>query len=185
MDSRIPGFYREDRRTRLETVAERCELSDDAVAALDTDDETAATVDGLSENVIGSIAAPVSVATNFRIDGEDYLVPMAVEESSVVAAASKGAKLARATGGFTTDVTGQIMVGQVQVVDVDDPEAARSRILDRRAEIVATANDQGVLVDHGGGCRDVTVRVVDTVREPMVVVHLHVDTADAMGVVFR
>jgi hydroxymethylglutaryl-CoA reductase len=181
MHSRIPDFYTEDRGTRLETVADRCDLTEDQVAALDADGETAAVVDALSENVVGSIALPVGVATNFVVDGEDRLVPMAVEESSVVAAASKGAKLARHAGGFTTDVTGQIMVGQVQVVDVPDPEAARVRVLDRAEAIVETANDQGVLVSHGGGCRDVTARIVDTVQGPMVAVHLHVDTADAMG----
>jgi len=181
MNSRIPDFYTEDRGTRLETVADRCDLTDEQVATLDADGETAAVVDGLSENVIGSIALPVGVATNFVVDGEDRLVPMAVEESSVVAAASKGAKLARHTGGFTTDVTGQTMVGQVQVVDVPDPEAARARVLDRAEAIVETANDQGVLVSHGGGCRDVTARVVETRQGPMVAVHLHVDTADAMG----
>lgn len=181
MHSRIPDFYTEDRGTRLETVADRCDLTEAQVAALDTDGETAAVVDGLSENVVGSIALPVGVATNFVVDGEDRLVPMAVEESSVVAAASKGAKLARHAGGFTTDVTGQVMVGQVHVVDVPDPEAARVRVLDRAEAIVETANDQGVLVSHGGGCRDVTARVVETRQGPMVAVHLHVDTADAMG----
>ncbi|QPV63680.1 hydroxymethylglutaryl-CoA reductase, degradative [Halosimplex litoreum] len=181
MNSRIPEFYVRDRSDRLATVADRCGLDDDAVDALDADDEVAETVDGLSENVVGSVSYPLSVATNFVVDGEDVLVPMAVEESSVVAAASKGALLARSTGGFTTDTDGPYMIGQVQVANVADPTAARQRVLDRADEIAAVADDQGVLVSHGGGCEDVTARVVDTPAGEMVVVHLLVDVCDAMG----
>ena len=180
MNSRIPDFYADDRPERLATVADRCDL-DDAVDALDADDEVAGTVDGLSENVVGSVSYPLSVATNFVVDGEDVLVPMAVEESSVVAAASKGALLARPTGGFTTDTDGPYMIGQIQVADVADPIAARQRVLERADEIAAVANDQGVLVSHGGGCEDVTARVVDTPTGETVVVHLLVDVRDAMG----
>jgi hydroxymethylglutaryl-CoA reductase len=181
MNSRIPEFYARDRSDRLATVADRCGLDGDAVDALDTDDEMAETVDGLSENVVGSVSYPLSVATNFVVDGEDVLVPMAVEESSVVAAASKGALLARPSGGFATDTDGPYMIGQVQVADVADPTAARQRVLERADEIAAVANDQGVLVSHGGGCEDVTARVVDTPAGEVVVVHLLVDVCDAMG----
>jgi len=181
MNSRIPDFYADDRSERLSTVADRCDLDDEAVAAIEADDEVGETVDGLSENVVGSVAYPLSVATNFVVDDEDVLVPMAVEESSVVAAASKGALLARPTGGFTTDTDGPYMIGQVQVTDVADPTAARLRVLERAEEIAAVANDQGVLVSHGGGCEDVTARVVDTPAGEMVVVHLLVDVRDAMG----
>ncbi|QLH82828.1 hydroxymethylglutaryl-CoA reductase, degradative [Halosimplex pelagicum] len=181
MNSRIPGFYTRDRSERLSTVADRRDLDADAVDALDADGEVGETVDGLSENVVGSITYPLSVATNFVVDGEDVLVPMAVEESSVVAAASKGALLARSTGGFTTDTDGPYMIGQVQVADVADPTAARLRVLERAEEIAAVANDQGVLVSHGGGCEDVTARVVDTPAGQTVVVHLLVDVRDAMG----
>ncbi|QLH77660.1 hydroxymethylglutaryl-CoA reductase, degradative [Halosimplex rubrum] len=181
MNSRIPGFYARDRSERLSTVANRCDLDADAVDALDADGAVGETVDGLSENVVGSVSYPLSVATNFVVDDEDVLVPMAVEESSVVAAASKGALLARSTGGFTTDTDGPYMTGQVQVADVADPTAARLRILERAEEIAAVANDQGVLVSHGGGCETVTARVVDTPAGEMVVVHLLVDVRDAMG----
>lgn len=181
MNSRIPEFYARGRADRLATVADRCDLDADAVDALDAEDGVAETVDGLSENVVGSVSYPLSVATNFVVDGEDALVPMAVEESSVVAAASKGALLARSTGGFATDTDGPYMIGQIQVVDVSDPTAARLRVLERAEEIAAVANDQGVLVSHGGGCEDVTARVVDTPAGEMVVVHLAVDVCDAMG----
>ena len=140
MNSRIPDFYADDRPERLATVADRCDL-DDAVDALDADDEVAGTVDGLSENVVGSVSYPLSVATNFVVDGEDVLVPMAVEESSVVAAASKGALLARPTGGFTTDTDGPYMIGQIQVADVADPIAARQRVLERADDVVTVPLD--------------------------------------------
>ncbi|MFB6194148.1 MAG: hydroxymethylglutaryl-CoA reductase, degradative [Halobaculum sp.] len=180
MDSRIPDFYTFDADERLSLVADRAGLSDATRAAVAESAERA-TLDGLSENVVGSITLPLGVATNFRIDGEDRLVPMATEESSVVAAASHGARMAREGGGFHTSTTGPYMIAQVQVVDCPDPHAARSRLLEAADEIRAEANDQGVLVSHGGGCEEVSVRVIDTPRGEMVVVHLLVNTQDAMG----
>jgi hydroxymethylglutaryl-CoA reductase len=179
MDSRISGFYKEDLEDRRDVLAERCDLSADAVEALAGEDDDLS--DQLSENVVGSISLPLSVATNFRIDESDTLIPMAVEESSVVAAASHGAKLARETGGFSTSTSGPYMIAQIQSVNVADPHAARVRLLDRSREIQKLANDQGVLVSHGGGCEDVSVRVVDTPRGEMVVTHLLVNVQDAMG----
>lgn len=178
MNSRIPGFYERSPTDRLEIVRERCDLSTEAEEDLGGDVET---VDRLSENVVGSIAYPLSVATNFTIDGEDVLIPMTVEESSVVAAASHGAKLARETGGFTTTVTEPRMIGQIQVIGIADPRAAKARVLEREASIRELANDQGVLVDHGGGCEGVEVRVLETPRGEMLRVHLLVDVRDAMG----
>jgi len=179
MDSRVPGFYERDPVERLNAVAERCDLSQAARNALSgSTDETA---DRLSENVIGTISYPLSVATNFVIDGRDVFVPMAVEESSVVAAASHGAKLARETGGFTTSVSSPRMIGQVQVRNVSDPVAARTRVLERTGEVRDEANNQGVLVSHGGGCEDVVPRVVETPRGKMLAVDLVVNVQDAMG----
>ncbi len=182
MDSRIPGFYERSPDERLAAVVDRCDLSADATAALRSADESGlAVADRLSENVVSTTAYPLSVATNFVVDGADRLVPMTTEESSVVAAAAHGAKMARETGGFTTAVGDQLMIGQVQAVDVADPHAAVGRVLERREEIRAIANDQGVLVDHGGGCREVRARVVDGPSGTSVVVHLVVDACDAMG----
>jgi len=178
MDSRIPGFYEKPPEERRRILAERTGVDSDALAALDGDVDVA---DELSENVVGTVSLPVSVATNFVVDGEDVLVPMATEESSVVAAASYGAKLAGHEGGFSTSTTGPYMYGQIQVVDVPDPRATRSRLLANADRLREAANDQGVLVSHGGGCEDVEVRVVDTPTGEMVVVHLVVNTADAMG----
>jgi len=180
MDSRIPGFYELSPDERLDTVIERCDLSESAVAALRASDRQAV-AGRLSENVVSTVSYPLSVATNFVVDGVDRLVPMAIEESSVVAAAAHGAKMARESGGFTTAVGEQLMIAQVQAVDVADPHAAVGRVLERRDEIQTVANDQGVLVDHGGGCREVTARVVDGPTGAAVVVHLVVDVCDAMG----
>jgi len=180
MNSRIPNFYKKDVDERLTDVVDACDLSDDATAAL-SDSTGLDVADGLSENVVGSITLPLSVATNFVVDGEDVLVPMAIEESSVVAAASYGARMARATGGFSTSVDGPYMLAQIQAVDVADPQAAKPRVLAAKDDVIELANDQGVLVSHGGGCEDVTVRVLDTPTGEMVVTHLLVNVADAMG----
>ncbi|WP_439026945.1 hydroxymethylglutaryl-CoA reductase, degradative [Haloarchaeobius sp. DT45] len=180
MDSRIPGFYELPPSERLDVLADRCDLSAAARDALESTSDLA-TADQLSENVFSTIGYPLSVATNFRIDGTDRLIPMATEESSVVAAAAHGAKLARERGGFSTSVTGPYMVGQIQVTDVDDPHAAKARVLEHADDIRAEANDQGVLVSHGGGCDDVHVRVLETPTGEMLVVHLVVNTQDAMG----
>ncbi len=134
------------------------------------------------ENVVGSIAVPVGIATNFRVNGKDYLVPMAIEEPSVVAAASNAAKVARAGGGFHAQTTDPVMIGQVQVLGVADPAGARLRILHAREDLLARANAKDpMLVKFGGGARDLEVRVIPTPRGTMIVVHLLVDARDAGG----
>lgn len=138
---------------------------------------------GMIENVVGTFELPLGIATNFTINGVDYLVPMAVEEASVVAAASFMARIARDCGGFMTSSTAPVMRAQVQVVDVKDPHAARLRILAARDELIALANSKDrVLVELGGGCKDIEVHVLSSARRgAMVVVHLVVDVRDAMG----
>jgi hydroxymethylglutaryl-CoA reductase len=135
------------------------------------------------ENVIGTFEIPFGIATNFTINGRDYLIPMAVEEPSIVAGASYMAKIARSCGGFTTSSTVPIMRAQVQVLSLNDPYGARSRILAYKREILAAANAKDkVLTDLGGGCKDIEVHVFDdTGVGPMVVLHLLVDVRDAMG----
>lgn len=134
------------------------------------------------ENVIGVLGLPVGLATNFTINQRDYLVPMATEEPSVVAAASNAARMARLCGGFTTSTTEPLMQAQVQVVETVDPQAARIRLLEHRAELVELANAQDpMLVRFGGGVRDLTVRIVQASAGTYVVLHLVVDVRDAMG----
>lgn len=181
--SRISGFYKMTAEERIKTVKEFAGLSDEDVnvlmktGALDIE-----MADRMIENVIGTHELPIGIATNFLINGKDYLIPMCIEEPSVVAAASNAAKMARPGGGFYTDYTGPLMIGQVQVVDVGNPHAAKFDILKHRDDILRIANEQDpVLIKVGGGARDIDVRIIDSLLGTMVVVHLLVDTRDAMG----
>jgi hydroxymethylglutaryl-CoA reductase len=182
MDSRISGFYKLSVEERREKIRELADLSDEAVTALADVALDDVRADAVSENVVGTLEYPLSVATNFTIDGEDRLIPMAVEETSVVAAASYAAQMARVAGGFATDVSGPRMIAQIQAVDVDDPYAAKVRILKEADRLKELADEQDpVLVKFGGGCEEVQVRVIDTPRGQMVVTHLVVNVQDAMG----
>jgi hydroxymethylglutaryl-CoA reductase len=142
-----------------------------------------ARANGMIENVVGTFEIPFGIATNFEINGRDYLIPMAVEEPSVVAAASYMARIARGCGGFATSSSLPLMRAQVQVIGTTDPYGARLRLLAGRDEIVAAANAKDkVLIGLGGGCRDIEVHVFpETPRGAMVVMHLIVDVRDAMG----
>ncbi|MGP9807810.1 hydroxymethylglutaryl-CoA reductase, degradative [Halomonas sp. AOP12-C2-37] len=177
--SRIPGFYQLSPRERLRIVADMSGLDAAGEAHLaDTGNLPAETADSMIENVIGTLNIPIGVATNLIIDGEEPLVPMATEESSVVAAVCNAARQCRDSGGFYTDTSSPIMIAQVQLIGVANPEFARLRLLDARDEIkrICDATDP-VLLEHGGGFRDLEVRVLDG----MVIVHLLVDVRDAMG----
>ncbi len=138
---------------------------------------------GMIENVVGTFELPLGIATNFQINGRDYLIPMAVEEPSVVAAASYMARIARGCGGFETSSTLPIMRAQVQVIGTTDPFGAKMKLLAAREEIIAAANAKDkVLVGLGGGCRDIEVHVFpQTPRGAILVMHLLVDVRDAMG----
>jgi hydroxymethylglutaryl-CoA reductase len=134
------------------------------------------------ENVIGVFPLPLAVAVNFLINSRDYIIPMAIEEPSVVAAASYAAKMARQGGGFHTNSTESIMIGQVQTVRVKDPYAAKMRILEIKDQILEKANEQDpLLVSLGGGAKDLDVKVIQTTVGPMVITELYVDCKDAMG----
>ncbi len=134
------------------------------------------------ENAIGVLGVPIGIATNFTINGRDVLVPMATEESSVIAAASNAARIARTTGGFSTSSHDSLMQAQVQVIDVADPQAARLRLLEAHDELIALANkDQQQLVLRGGGAREISVRLVETHLGTCLVLHLVVAVCDAMG----
>jgi hydroxymethylglutaryl-CoA reductase len=139
--------------------------------------------DGMIENVVGRFELPLGIATNFLVNGKDYLIPMAVEEPSVVAAASHMAKLARTSGGFQAASDRPIMLGQIQVMDLEDLYASKTKILDHKNELILAANEKDkTLVDLGGGCEDLEVHLFkETPAGPMLVVHLLVDVRDAMG----
>lgn len=134
------------------------------------------------ENVVGVLPIPLGIAVNFRVNGKDYLIPMAIEEPSVVAAASHAAKLARETGGFQSSSTEPWMIGQVQLVRTRSPKDAEKNILSSKKEILDLANQQDpVLVSKGGGAKDLRVRVLPSLTGPMVIAELLVDCRDAMG----
>lgn len=180
--SRIPGFYKMSVQERLEKVAEFAGLSEEDKRLLLEKGLSLDIADRMIENVIGTFELPLGIATNFLIDGKDYLIPMAIEEASVVAAASNAAKMAREGGGFVTDYSGNMMIGQIQVVRLSDPYSAKFEVLRNRDEIIEKANEQDpILVNLGGGCKDVEARVIDTIRGKMLIVHLIVDVKDAMG----
>jgi hydroxymethylglutaryl-CoA reductase len=180
--SRIPRFYERTLKERLALLVERGLLSDAARRHLEGGGGLDVQVaDRMSENVVACHGLPLGVALNFRINQRDVLVPMAVEEPSVVAAASNAARFVRMTGGFGGEASDPIMTTQVQLDAVPDVEAAAERIRAARDRILAEG-DLAIpgMVRRGGGCRDLEVRVLD-VSEGMLVVHLYVDVGDAMG----
>eukprot|EP01028_Stygiella_incarcerata_P002246 TRINITY_DN1418_c0_g1_i2.p1 TRINITY_DN1418_c0_g1~~TRINITY_DN1418_c0_g1_i2.p1 ORF type:complete len:436 (-),score=133.94 TRINITY_DN1418_c0_g1_i2:243-1550(-) len=181
--SRIQGFFKLSREERLALVKERAELSDEIYdSILAKGAPTMGIAEKMIENVIGIHSLPLGVATNFLINGKEYLIPMVTEEASVVAAASNAARLARDCGGFTATHSEPIVIGQIQIKGFRDAKASEEAILSRKEDIIAKCNAMDTaLVRFGGGVRDVKVRVLETIRGPFIVVHLHVDTRDAMG----
>jgi hydroxymethylglutaryl-CoA reductase len=183
VNSRLENLRNMTPAERLFRVAEATSLGDSDRGVSQRGGLPIALANGMIENVIGTFELPIGIATNFTVNGKDYLVPMAVEEPSVVAAASYMARLARFGGGFITSSSGPVMRAQVQVLNVTDPHGARARILRERDAIIAAANAKDkVLISLGGGCRDIEVHVFDdTPVGPMLAMHLIVDVRDAMG----
>ncbi len=181
--SDISGFYKLPVAERVAKIREQVGLTDEEVEAISNTGALGEELtDRMIENVVGTMAIPLGIAMNFRINDKDYLVPMAIEEPSVVAAASNLAKVARKMGGFHTSHSGSLMIGQIQLTGVTDPWGTRSKILQHKEEIMAKADAcDPILVKFGGGARDVVVRVLETMSGPMVVTHLIIDTKDAMG----
>lgn len=181
--SEIPGFYKLSMKERVEKLKELAGLTEEEARCIaDTGGLPAEAADRMIENVVGGMTIPLGVATNFMINGKDYLVPMALEEPSVVAAASNAAKMARVKGGFTVTNTGPVMIGQVQVVGVKDAEKSKAMVLAEKDEILKKANEQDpMLVSLGGGAKDMSVKALQTISGPMVVAELIVNTGDAMG----
>ncbi len=180
--SRISGFYKNSLTERARIVAEWANLSEAEQQAL---------IHGLPiniasemiENVIGLYGLPLGIATNFMVNDKDYLIPMVIEEPSVVAACSFAAKLVRAGGGFKTTSDEPLMIGQIQVLDLDDLDKATEMVMNAKADLLAQANDPDLfIVQIGGGARDIEVRKFEaTGVGPMLVLHLIYDARDAMG----
>jgi hydroxymethylglutaryl-CoA reductase len=182
--SRITGFYNLSMEERLAELARRADLTPDDQAALSgVQGLNAEQADHMIENVIGLHSLPLGIALNFTINGRDVLVPMAVEEPSIVAGASYMAKLARAGGGFIAHTTPAEMIGQLQILDLADPDTARLVLLENKTHLLElTAEIDPVLKRLGGGPRDLDVRLInDSPVGPFLVAHLIYDVRDAMG----
>ncbi len=181
--SQISGFYKLTPEERIRYVKEYADLTDTEVKILQStgalDIELA---NRMIENVVGTFPLPMGIAMNFLINGKDYMIPMAIEEPSVVAAATYAAKMARVKGGFFTSSTDPVMIGQIQAVEIKDPFASKIKILQAKKEILQKANEMDpMLISVGGGAKDLEVRVIDALTGPMVITELHVDCRDAMG----
>ena len=181
--SRIPGFYNmtlEERHTRLADAAGQ---TPENLSAWTLGGLSAEAADHMIENVIGLHSLPLGIALNFMVNGRDALVPMAIEEPSVVAGASFMAKLARAGGGFIATTTDPLMIGQMQVIHVTNLHEAKLKLYEHKTELLAEADSiDPLLKKFGGGARDLEVRIIDD--SPIggfLVVHLIYDVRDAMG----
>ncbi len=181
--TRIPGFYRLSTKERFDIVTKGRGLSEDEITYLSGDQALSMDLaDSMIENVVGQIGIPVGVATNFKVNGKDIFIPMATEEPSIVAAASNAAKATYEHGGFFTSMSGTIMRGQIQVLDIADPYAAKAKIFEHKDEILNHCNEKDpTLVSLGGGAKDLEVHIIPTTNQIMLVIHLIVDTKDAMG----
>ena len=182
--SRLPGFYNLPLEERHSQLTSRGTLNPEHLAALSGEAGLSLEqAQHMIENVVGLHGLPLGIATNFLINGRDVLVPMAIEEPSVVAGASFAAKLARVGGGFFTSSTPSHMIAQMQVLDVPNPHLARFELLLQKERLLELANQTDpLIISLGGGARDVEVRVIEeSPAGAMLVVHLIYDTLDAMG----
>src|SRR5215208_2850393 len=182
-NSRISGFYNmtlDERRARL---GETSALTPEDLAPFTAGGLSPEAADHMIENVIGLYSLPLGIALNFQVNGRDVLVPMTLEEPSVVAGASFMAKLARAGGGFTATTTDPLMIGQMQVINVTNLEEAKLKLYERKAELLAEADSiDPILKKFGGGARDLEVRTIEaSAIGGFLVVHLIYDVRDAMG----
>lgn len=180
--SRIAGFYKLRVDERANMIKELIGLTDDELTLIKTSKIGLNIADKMIENVIGTFELPLGIATNFLINSRDYLIPMVIEEPSVVAAASNAARMCREGGGLFAVSTESLMFSQIQLVGVTSPHTAAMKIIQNKDEILRIANEKDpVLVGLGGGAKDLEVRVIQSSVGPMVITHLIVDVKDAMG----
>jgi len=180
--SNISSFYKLPLEERLDKLRDFSGLSDEEIELVKNGKLSLSTAQRMIENVVGVLPIPLGIAVNFLINGRDYLIPMAIEEPSVVAAASHAAKLARPFGGFQASSTDPIMIGQIQLVKSRSPRDAEKQILASKKEILNIANQQDpMLISKGGGAKDLRVRILPSLTGTMVIAELMVDCRDAMG----
>lgn len=182
-NSRIPGFYKLNAHERLSKLKEFADLTDEelkimeSMSGIDIDDAS-----NMIENAIGGISIPVGIATNFIINENEYLVPLATEEPSVIAACSNAAGLGRERGGFSAKSMGNIMRAQIQLINIDDISLAKKNILDNKSKLLEIACEvTPTLSSLGGGAKDIQLKELDTKRGKMLIVEILIDCKDAMG----
>lgn len=183
-NSRISGFYQKTLEERLAIITQWANLPDDAQNILKGSMGLSLDQAGhMIENAIGRYSLPLGIGTNFLINNKDYLVPMVIEEPSVVAAVSNAAKMFRAGGGFISHSDEPIMIGQIQILDIDSPELIKRKILAKKSFLLEEANKVGgSIIKRGGGARDIEIRIFEnTSIGHMLIVHLLYDTREAMG----
>jgi len=182
-DSSISKFFEKSRKERLDVVASFSNLSNEELEILQNDNGGISfdKADKMVENAIGTFSLPLGIATNFKINGKDYVVPMVIEEPSVIAAASKGAKVARIKGGFTVSADESFSIGQIQILDVDIPSAILL-IKNSTNEILQLANSKSnTLSKMGKGAKEISYKEIDAPSGKMLIVELLIDVGDAMG----
>jgi len=181
--SRIPGFFNLNRKEKIKIVKKFANLTDKEIKIIEKGVLSPEIKDSISENVITSFFLPYGIAVNFLINQKNYLVPMVIEEPSVVAAACYGAKLLREGGGITAESLGNSMIGQIYFTDIDNIEKAKDRILTAKKEIIELANSKNpVLVKLGGGAKDLEIKVFKKTKIGTILrIHLIIDTKDSMG----
>src|SRR4030042_2009782 len=181
--SSISNFYKLSPKDRLRFIKDFAGLTDEECTLLQNSGSLPLDLaDRMIENVVGAIPMPVGIGVNFLLNNRDYLLPMAIEEPSVVAAASYAAKMVRDGGGFHTSSTPPIMIGQIQVVSVEDADAAKLQVLEGKTAILQKANEQDpVLASVGGGAKDLDAKIIQNSQGTMLIVSLYVDCRDAMG----
>ena len=182
-DSSISKFFEKSRKHRLDIVKNFASLSKEEIEVLENSSGgiTFDNADKMVENAIGTFSLPLGIATNFRINDEDYLIPMVIEEPSVIAAASNAAKIARIKGGFKVDADESLSIGQIQVLNVD-PKLAIPKITESSKKILDLANSKSnTLVKMDKGAKEVSCREIQTDSGIMLIVELLIDVGDAMG----
>ena len=182
-DSSISKFFEKSRKERLNTIAAFANLSKDELDILENTDGGISfdKADKMIENAIGTFSLPLGVATNFKINGKDYVVPMVIEEPSVIAAASKGAKIARIKGGFEVTADESYSIGQIQILNVDSNSAIK-KIQDFTPKILELANSKSnTLSKMNKGAKEISCKVIDAPSGNMLIVELLIDVGDAMG----
>ncbi len=182
-DSSISKFFEKSRKERLDIVANFANLSNEELDILQNNNGGISydKADKMVENVIGTFSLPLGIATNFKINGKDYLIPMVIEEPSVIAAASKGAKIARIKGGFEVTANESYSIGQIQLLDIDIASAIQ-KINNSSNEILKLANSKSnTLSKMGKGAKEIFCKEINTPSCKMLIVELLIDVGDAMG----